>query len=81
MGVMDWSLYREYLKEAAAAVKAATTPLRNRNKFTVPDEIREMAAEASKCRDPSEKEVAAERSPCSPQEIRGRVERSSLEAT
>ena len=41
----------ERLEEAAAAVKATTTALRNRNKFTVPDEIREMAAEAATCRD------------------------------
>ena len=43
---------QERLEEAAAAVKATTTAVRNRNKFTVPDEIREMAAEAAKCRGP-----------------------------
>ena len=42
---------QERLEEAAAAVKATTTAVRNRNKFTVPDEIREMAAEAATCRD------------------------------
>ena len=40
------------LEEAAAAVKAATTASRNRNKFSVPDDIRVMAAEAAKYRDP-----------------------------
>ena len=43
---------QDRLEEAAAAVKAITTAVRNRNKFTVPNEIREMAAEAAKCRDP-----------------------------
>ena len=31
---------------------ATTTAMRNKNKFTVPDEIREMATEAATCRDP-----------------------------
>ena len=43
---------QEGLEEAAAAVKATTTAMENKIKFTVPDEIREMAAEAAKCRDP-----------------------------
>ena len=40
------------LGKAAAAINATTTASRNRNKFTVRDEIREMAAEAAKCREP-----------------------------
>ena len=43
---------QERLEEAAAAVKAISAAMRNKNKFMVPDEIREMAAEASKFRDP-----------------------------
>ena len=35
---------QERLEEAAAAVKATKTALRNRNKFTVPDEIRRQNA-------------------------------------
>ena len=40
------------LEDAATAVKAPTTAMVNKNKFTVPDEIRETAAVAAKCRDP-----------------------------
>ena len=40
------------LGKGTAAIKAATTALRNKNKFTVLDEIKETAAEAAKCRDP-----------------------------
>ena len=43
---------QERLEDAATAVKATTTAMRNRNRFTVQDEIKEMAAEAAKCRDP-----------------------------
>ena len=43
---------QERIEEAAAAVKATTTASRNRNKVSVPDEIKEMAASAEKCRDP-----------------------------
>ena len=43
---------QERLEDAAAAVKATTTAVRNENKFTVPGEIREMAAEAATCREP-----------------------------
>ena len=42
----------ERLEDAAKGVKAATTAMRIKNKFTVPDEVREMASEAAKCRDP-----------------------------
>ena len=40
------------MEEAAVTVKATTTAMTNKNKFMVPDEIRETAAEAAKCRDP-----------------------------
>ena len=43
---------QERLEDAAAAVKATTTAMRNKNKLTVPDEMREMAVEPAKCRDP-----------------------------
>ena len=39
---------QQRLEDAAAAVKATTTAMRNKNKVPVPDEIREMAAEAAK---------------------------------
>ena len=42
--------------EVAAAVKATTTATRNKNKFMIPDEIREMAA-AAQYRDPLEWKV------------------------
>ena len=45
-----WAALQERLEEAAA-VKATTAAKRNKNKFMIPDEIREMAA-AAKCRDP-----------------------------
>ena len=44
MGRMGRSPYRERLEEVATAVKATTTAIINKNKFTVLDEIREMAA-------------------------------------
>ena len=43
---------QERLEEAAAAIKATTTAIKNKSKFMVPDEIKEMAAAAAKCRDP-----------------------------
>ena len=43
---------QERLEDAAAAVKATTTAMRNKNNLTVPDEMREMAVEPAKCRDP-----------------------------
>ena len=43
---------QERLEEAAAAIKPTTTAMRNKNKFTVADEIRVVASEAAKCRDP-----------------------------
>ena len=45
----------ERLVVAAAEVKATTTASRNRNKFCVPEEIRKMASEAAKCRNPVRK--------------------------
>ena len=47
---------QERLEVAAAAVKATTTATRNKNKFMIPDEIREMAA-AAQYRDPLEWKV------------------------
>ena len=44
---------QERLEEAPAAIKATTTALRIKSKYTVPNEIREMAAVAAKCRDPT----------------------------
>ena len=43
---------KERLGEVASAIKATTTAFRNKDKFMVLDEIREMAAAAAKCRDP-----------------------------
>ena len=43
---------QERLEDAAAAVKATTTAMRKQNKFTVRDEIGEMAAEAAKFTNP-----------------------------
>ena len=45
------------LEGAAAGVKATTMASRNKNKFMVPDEIREMTALAAKCRDPVRRKV------------------------
>ena len=44
--------FQARLEEEAAAVKATTTATENKNKFMIPDEIREVAAAAAKCRDP-----------------------------
>ena len=52
---------QDRLGKAAAATKATATALRNRSKFTVPDEIREMAAEAAKCRDPVRRKLLQKR--------------------
>ena len=49
------------MEEAAATVKATSTTSRNRNKFSVPDEIREMAAEAAKCRDEAKRKLPRKR--------------------
>ena len=48
---------QEGLEVAAAEVKATTTAVLNRNKFTVADEIMEMAAEAAQCRDPVKRKL------------------------
>ena len=40
------------LEEAAAAVKATLMATRNKNKFQVPAEIRQMATEVARCRNP-----------------------------
>ena len=50
MRLVAWRLYR--LKGAAVVIKATTMTSRNKNKFMVPDEIREVAELAAKCRDP-----------------------------
>ena len=42
---------------AAAAVKAITAAMRNKNKIMIPDEIREMTATTAKCRDPERRKV------------------------
>ena len=59
---------QERLEVAAAAVKATTTAVLNRNKFTVADEIMEMGAEAAQCRDPVKRKLSRQ-SPCSRQRI------------
>ena len=46
-------LLHDRLVDAVAEIKATTTFSRNRNKFCVPDEIRQMASDAAKCRDPA----------------------------
>ena len=48
-------LPHERLVDAAAAFKATTTASRNRNKFCMPDEIRDISSEAAKCRNPVRK--------------------------
>ena len=48
---------QERVEDAATAVKVTTTAMRNKNKFTVPDEIREMVAEAAKRRDPARRKL------------------------
>ena len=45
------------LEGAAVVINATTMESRNRNKFMVPDEIREMAGLAAKCRDPARRKV------------------------
>ena len=52
---------QERREEAAATAKATSTTSRNRNKFSVPDEIREMAAEAAKCRDEAKRKLPRKR--------------------
>ena len=52
---------QERLEDAASAVKATTTASRNRNQFSVPDEIREMAADAASCRDPVRRKLLRKR--------------------
>ena len=42
---------------AAVEIKATTLASRNKNKFMVPEEIREMASLAAKCRDPARRKV------------------------
>ena len=42
---------------AAVEVKATTLACRNKNKFIVPAEIRDMASVAAQCRDPVKKKV------------------------
>ena len=49
------------VEEAVSAVKATTTATRNRNKFDVPDEIREMVVEAAKSRDPVRRKLPKKR--------------------
>ena len=43
-------------------VKATTTAMRNKNKFAVPDEIREMASEVAKFKNPVRRKIAAKNS-------------------
>ena len=45
------------LEEAAAKVKATVTATSVKNKFKVPDEIRKMATEAAKCRNPAQRKL------------------------
>ena len=45
-------LLHDRLVSAATEIKASTTSSRNRNKFCVSVEIRQMASDAAKCRDP-----------------------------
>ena len=45
-------LLHDRLVKAAAEIKATTTSSRNQKKFCVPEEIRQMASNAAKCRDP-----------------------------
>ena len=52
---------QERLEDAASAVKAPTTASRNRNRFSVPDDIKEMADDAATCRDPVRRKLLRKR--------------------
>ena len=52
---------QERLEAAASAVNAPTTASGNRNRFSVPDDIREMAADAASCRDPVRRKLLRKR--------------------
>ena len=52
---------QERLEAAAGAIKATRTALRNKTKFNVPDEIREIAAAAATCREPVRRKLLRER--------------------
>ena len=58
------------LEGAAAEVKATTMASRNRKKFMVPDEIREMVVLAAQCWDPREEESPEEEGTESSQRVR-----------
>ena len=50
---MEVAALQERLEDAAAAVKATTTAIRNKHKFMVLEGIMAMAAVAAKCGDPA----------------------------
>ena len=69
-GAVGWWRCTSDWKMRWRRVKATTTAMRNKNKFTCPAEIREMAAEAAKCRDPVRRKSLRKKGPQSTQRIR-----------
>ena len=75
-GSRDWindggqgALETQQARLEGAAVKATATASRNKNKFKIPDEIREMAAAAQCRRDPLKKKVLRKKAQKSPKRI------------
>ena len=61
------------LQQAVGQVKATTMVSRNRKKFAVPDEIREMAALAARCRDPVRRNVSRKKAQKARREFEAKV--------
>ena len=61
------------LEGAVVEVKATTLASRNKNKFMVPEEIRELASVAAQCRDPVKRRVLRKKAQKSRREIDARV--------
>ena len=53
--MMEWSFYMKGWLALQSRSRPLPTASRNRNKFCVPDEVRDMASEAAKCRNPVRK--------------------------
>ena len=61
------------LEGAVVVVKATTMASRNKNKFMVPDDIREMAGLAAKCRDPAKRRVLRKKAQKARRELDARM--------
>ena len=61
------------LEGAVVEVKATTLASRNKNKFMVPDEIRELASLAAQCRDPVKRRVLRRKAQKARREFDARV--------